>query len=96
MCALHACMSGMFGSFTIFNFKMIVSFLLPSSYTSFSISICRRRCRKYHIQGDKKGTVDDFIDNIPGFPDNIHFDGKGLFWIAFPSVTCIPNAFLSQ
>ncbi|KAJ8625690.1 hypothetical protein MRB53_034220 [Persea americana] len=49
-----------------------------------------RRCRKYHIQGDKKGTVDNFIDNLPGFPDNIHFDGEDLFWIAFPSSRTFP------
>ncbi|KAJ8647159.1 hypothetical protein MRB53_000182 [Persea americana] len=55
-----------------------------------------RRCRKYHIQGDKKGTVDDFIDNLPGFPDNIHFDGKGLFWIAFPSSRTFPLYMLSR
>ncbi|XXG87447.1 hypothetical protein AAC387_Pa11g2132 [Persea americana] len=41
-----------------------------------------RRCRKYHIQGGKKGTVEDFIDNLPGYPDNIRYDGEGHFWVA--------------
>ncbi|XP_077246816.1 protein STRICTOSIDINE SYNTHASE-LIKE 6-like [Tasmannia lanceolata] len=40
------------------------------------------RCRKYHIHGEKKGLVENFIDNLPGFPDNIHYDGEGCFWIA--------------
>ncbi|XP_058090688.1 protein STRICTOSIDINE SYNTHASE-LIKE 5-like [Magnolia sinica] len=40
-----------------------------------------RRCRKYHIQGEKKGSVDDFVDNLPGYPDNIRCDGDGHFWI---------------
>ncbi|RLN41482.1 protein STRICTOSIDINE SYNTHASE-LIKE 5-like [Panicum miliaceum] len=41
-----------------------------------------RRCSRYHIAGDKKGTVEKFIDNLPGFPDNIRYDGEGRYWIA--------------
>ncbi|XP_078442030.1 protein STRICTOSIDINE SYNTHASE-LIKE 5-like [Wolffia australiana] len=40
-----------------------------------------RRCKKYHIRGEKKGTVDLFIDGLPGLPDNIRYDGDGRFWI---------------
>ncbi|XP_058100079.1 protein STRICTOSIDINE SYNTHASE-LIKE 7-like [Magnolia sinica] len=43
-----------------------------------------RRCRKYNIQGEKKGLVEDFVDNLPGFPDNIHYC-DGHFWIALVS-----------
>ncbi|OEL34630.1 Protein STRICTOSIDINE SYNTHASE-LIKE 4 [Dichanthelium oligosanthes] len=41
-----------------------------------------RWCSRYHITGDKKGTVEKFIDNLPGFPDNIRYDGEGRYWIA--------------
>ncbi|KAE8010719.1 hypothetical protein FH972_007062 [Carpinus fangiana] len=41
-----------------------------------------RRCRKYHIQGKEEGRVDEFIDNLPGIPDNIRYDGEGHYWIA--------------
>ncbi|CAL4923620.1 unnamed protein product [Urochloa decumbens] len=41
-----------------------------------------RRCSRYHIAGDKKGTVEKFMDNLPGFPDNIRYDGEGRYWIA--------------
>ncbi|KAK0605766.1 hypothetical protein LWI29_030516 [Acer saccharum] len=41
-----------------------------------------RRCKKYHIKGEKSGRVDKFIDDLPGVPDNIHYDGQGLYWIA--------------
>ncbi|XP_043700391.1 protein STRICTOSIDINE SYNTHASE-LIKE 6-like [Telopea speciosissima] len=44
-----------------------------------------RRCSKYHIQGEKRGTMETFIDNLPGFPDNIRYDGEGCFWIALTS-----------
>ncbi|KAK1304966.1 hypothetical protein QJS10_CPB11g02124 [Acorus calamus] len=40
-----------------------------------------RRCMKYHIKGEKKETVEVFIDDIPGFPDNIRHDGEGKYWI---------------
>ncbi|KAF3440386.1 hypothetical protein FNV43_RR18670 [Rhamnella rubrinervis] len=41
-----------------------------------------RRCRKYHLQGKNKGSVDKFIDRLLGMPDNIRYDGEGLYWIA--------------
>ncbi|XP_027347573.1 protein STRICTOSIDINE SYNTHASE-LIKE 5-like [Abrus precatorius] len=39
------------------------------------------RCNKYYIKGPKKGTIDKFCD-LPGMPDNIHYDGQGQYWIA--------------
>ncbi|KAM2095825.1 hypothetical protein ACFX1X_018489 [Malus domestica] len=50
-----------------------------------------RRCTKYYIQGQKKGSVDTFIDHLPGYPDNIRYDGEGRYWIALslaPSLAC--------
>lgn len=47
---------------------------------------CRRRCRKYHLQGEKRGSVENFIDNLPGTPDNIRYDGEGHYWIALATV----------
>ncbi|XAR73698.1 Strictosidine synthase [Bertholletia excelsa] len=44
-----------------------------------------RSCKKYYIQGERKGLVDIFIDGLPGMPDNIHYqsdDGEGYYWIA--------------
>ncbi|KAI3798795.1 hypothetical protein L1987_34074 [Smallanthus sonchifolius] len=40
------------------------------------------RCNRYYIQGEKKGSIDVFIDRLPGMPDNIRYDGEGRFWIA--------------
>ncbi|XP_055805271.1 protein STRICTOSIDINE SYNTHASE-LIKE 5-like [Solanum dulcamara] len=42
-----------------------------------------RKCQKYYIKGERKGTVDMFVDNLPGYPDNIRYDGEGHYWIAF-------------
>ncbi|KAL2522019.1 Protein STRICTOSIDINE SYNTHASE-LIKE 6 [Forsythia ovata] len=43
-----------------------------------------RRCKKYYIEGEKKGSVDTFIENLPGLPDNIRYDGDDHYWIALP------------
>ncbi|KAL2939629.1 Protein STRICTOSIDINE SYNTHASE-LIKE 6 [Bienertia sinuspersici] len=31
------------------------------------------------------GVVDAFVDNLPGYPDNIHCDGENNYWIAISS-----------
>uniref|UniRef100_A0A452YSK0 Strictosidine synthase conserved region domain-containing protein n=4 Tax=Aegilops tauschii subsp. strangulata TaxID=200361 RepID=A0A452YSK0_AEGTS len=48
-----------------------------------------RRCSRYHIRGDKAGTVESFIDSLPGLPDNIRYNGEGRYWIALSAVRTI-------
>jgi len=40
------------------------------------------RIARYWLKGAKAGTSDVFADNLPGFPDNITFNGKDRFWVA--------------
>ena len=40
------------------------------------------RIQKYWLKGDKAGTSEIFIENLPGFPDNISSNEKGIFWVA--------------
>jgi len=40
------------------------------------------RVRRYWLSGTKKGQSEIFLDNLPGLPDNITYNGKGTFWIA--------------
>ncbi len=40
------------------------------------------RVTRYWLKGEKAGTHDVFIDNLPGFPDNITFNGRDRFWVA--------------
>lgn len=40
------------------------------------------RVLRYWLKGDKAGTHEVFIDNLPGFPDNITFNGRDRFWLA--------------
>lgn len=44
------------------------------------------RILRYWLKGPKAGKVDVFIDNLPGFPDNIRVDVQGHFWVALPSL----------
>lgn len=44
------------------------------------------RIRRYWLKGPKAGQSDIFIDNLPGFPDNISANGKGTFWLALYTV----------
>ncbi|CAA2972420.1 STRICTOSIDINE SYNTHASE-LIKE 6-like [Olea europaea subsp. europaea] len=44
-----------------------------------------RMCKRYYIKGEKRGSVDTFIENLPGLPDNIRYDGEGRYWIALPT-----------
>ena len=42
------------------------------------------RVTRLWLKGPKTGSRDIFIDGLPGYPDNLSFDGE-LFWIALPS-----------
>ncbi|CAH1433354.1 unnamed protein product [Lactuca virosa] len=43
-----------------------------------------RRCSRYYLEGEKKGTIDIFAKNLPGLPDNVRYDGNGHYWMALP------------
>ena len=46
----------------------------------------RYRIARYWLKGPKAGTHEIFMDNLPGFPDNISSNGKGKFWLALFTV----------
>lgn len=41
---------------------------------------------RYHIDGPRKGTLDDFNNNLPGIPDNIRRGARGGYWVGFAGV----------
>lgn len=41
------------------------------------------RISRYWYGGPKAGTVEVFMDNLPGYPDNINRASDGHFWLAF-------------
>lgn len=46
----------------------------------------RYRVTRYWLRGEKAGTHDVFIDNLPGFPDGIAPSGRGTFWVALATL----------
>ncbi len=40
------------------------------------------RISRFWLTGPKAGTHDLFIDNLPGLPDNLAFNGQNRFWVA--------------
>jgi len=51
------------------------SFVLVAETTEY-------RVRRVWLAGPKAGQSDIFIENLPGFPDGISSNGKGIFWLA--------------
>lgn len=42
----------------------------------------RYRITRYWLAGPRAGTSEVFADNLPGFPDGVSGNGRGLFWVA--------------
>lgn len=40
------------------------------------------RITRVWLKGPKAGNRDIFIENLPGYPDNISYNGRGIFWVA--------------
>lgn len=40
------------------------------------------RITRLWLKGAKAGQKDVFIENLPGYPDNLSFNGRDLFWVA--------------
>ncbi|XP_018415049.1 PREDICTED: adipocyte plasma membrane-associated protein [Nanorana parkeri] len=49
------------------------------------------RVRRYYVSGLTKGGVDTFVDNMPGFPDNIRLSSTGGYWVAMSAVRLNPG-----
>lgn len=41
--------------------------------------------QRYWLSGNKRGQSELFAENLPGFPDNISFNGNDTFWLALYS-----------
>lgn len=43
------------------------------------------RMRRYRLTGPSAGQLEDFVDGLAGFPDNVSTGSDGLIWVAFAS-----------
>ncbi len=46
----------------------------------------RYRIQRYWLKGPKAGTAEIFLDNLPGFPNNVTSNRRGTFWLALFTV----------
>lgn len=72
--------------------------LLPKLYFANGVALSRKedfvlvnetyryRIQRYWLKGPKAGTADIFAENLPGFPDNITSNRRGIFWLALFTV----------
>ena len=57
------------------------------------------RILRYWLRGPRVGEVDTFIENLPGFPDNLRSNGEDTFWVALstgPEAREMMDAILSH
>jgi sugar lactone lactonase YvrE len=47
--------------------------------------LARYRITRYWLKGERKGTSDTLIDNLPGLPDGIMSDRAGTIWVSIGS-----------
>lgn len=48
--------------------------------------LAKARILKYHLKGSRVGVFDVFLDNMPGFPDNIRMSHNGTYWVGLAFV----------
>ncbi|XP_068183122.1 adipocyte plasma membrane-associated protein [Antennarius striatus] len=74
--------------------------LLPDEESVLVAETTMARIRRVHVAGLNKGGMDTFMDNLPGFPDNIRPSASGGYWVAMSAVRPNPGFsmldFLSQ
>ncbi|XP_061823240.1 adipocyte plasma membrane-associated protein [Nerophis lumbriciformis] len=74
--------------------------LLPDEESVLVAETTMARIRRIHVAGLNKGGMDTFMDNLPGFPDNIRPSSSGGYWVAMSAVRPNPGFsmldFLSQ
>ncbi len=61
----------------------------------------RARVHRLWLSGPKAGELEVFLDNLPGYPDNLEAQGDGTYWLAFasprvPAEALMPYPFLRK
>ncbi|TMV07754.1 SMP-30/gluconolactonase/LRE family protein [Ruegeria sediminis] len=61
----------------------------------------RARVHRLWLKGENTGEMEVFLDNLPGYPDNLEAQGNGTYWMAFasprvPAEKLMPYPFLRK
>ncbi|XP_028324348.1 adipocyte plasma membrane-associated protein [Gouania willdenowi] len=74
--------------------------LLPDEESVLVAETTMARIRRVHVAGLNKGGMDTFVENLPGFPDNVRPSSSGGYWVAMSAIRPNPGFsvldFLSQ
>lgn len=74
--------------------------LFPDEESVLVTETTMARIKRVHVSGLNKGGMDTFVENLPGFPDNIRRSSSGGYWVAMSAVRPNPGFsmldFLSQ
>ena len=54
----------------------------PGEEYALVVETGRYRVQRYWLKGEKQGSAEVFIENLPGFPDGIAWNGRDRFWLA--------------
>ncbi|XP_060781521.1 adipocyte plasma membrane-associated protein [Neoarius graeffei] len=65
--------------------------LLPDEESVLVAETTMARIRRIHVAGLNKGGMDTFIENLPGFPDNIRRSSSGGYWVAMSAIRPNPG-----
>jgi sugar lactone lactonase YvrE len=57
----------------------------PEESFVLAVETGKYRVWRLWLRGPRQGEKEIFIDNLPGFPDNITFNGRDTFWLALVS-----------
>uniref|UniRef100_A0A8C6E1I2 Adipocyte plasma membrane-associated protein n=1 Tax=Moschus moschiferus TaxID=68415 RepID=A0A8C6E1I2_MOSMO len=49
------------------------------------------RIRRFYVSGLMKGGADVFVENLPGFPDNIRASTSGGYWVSMAAIRANPG-----
>jgi sugar lactone lactonase YvrE len=63
------------------SFANGVALAAEESFVAFA-ETASYRVRRYWLDGPANGQVDTYVDDLPGFPDNISTGSDGLVWVA--------------
>jgi len=58
--------------------------MAPDGETLFLAETGLYRVGRFHLAGPEAGTFEPFVENLPGFPDNLSFGG-GILWVPLAS-----------
>uniref|UniRef100_A0A4W2HLV0 Adipocyte plasma membrane-associated protein n=2 Tax=Bos TaxID=9903 RepID=A0A4W2HLV0_BOBOX len=65
--------------------------LSPAEDFVLVVELAMVRIRRFYVSGLMKGGADVFVENLPGFPDNIRASSSGGYWVSMAAIRANPG-----